>query len=272
MRSLTLAAIVALLLCSFVSSVAAEAPSLKERFEALSASKPGTQPTAENLAKIVELWRANEGKALLIIDSYLEGSLAIIEKAEKASDAGVEAKSDRVTVEQMHARALVGARAADAAFGRSMFSDYVSSFVGWTRAQQKQFRAGQGAFGEARKAAKAGDHAQAKAAAQRCIELAQPLGDWWGFAMGLSARGAAEQALGEHEKALASLSSARQIHAALGLRSSSYRNARAMATSLVELKRYPRAKVTIEAALSLARELKDEKGVAELTALQGKLK
>ncbi|MEM7164758.1 MAG: hypothetical protein AAF581_04800 [Planctomycetota bacterium] len=232
----------------------AEPPSLKDRFEALA--------VAGDVEEIAKLWRANEGRTLLVIDSYLEGSLGMIEKQDQP---------DPAKIAEMHARALLGARAADVAFGRSIFSDYTASFVGWTREQQKQFRAGQGAFGEARKAAKAGEHAKALAAAQRCIDLARPLGDWWGLAMGLSARGAAEQKLGKAEAALASHSDARLVHASLGLRSSAYRNARSIATLLVELERLPRAAVAIENALVLAREFGDAAGEIELLQLRANL-
>ena len=239
-------------LAAFAPAAVAEPPSLKEQFEKLA--------DAGDVDAIAKLWKQNEGKTLLVIDSYLEGALKVIETTKE------DAKPDLAKVAQMHKRALIGAAAADKAFDRTMFSDYTSSFVGWTRDQQKQFRAGQRAFGDARKAAKAGEHEKAREAGQRCIDLAAPLGDWWGFAMGLSARGAAEQQLGEDEKALASLSSARQIHTTLGLRSSAYRNAQAMVKLLVKLKRLPRATAVIENALSMARELSDKPGeVALLT-------
>ncbi len=231
-----------------VASVGRDPSDLTERFEALD--------DAGDRAGIVELWRAHPYDALPVIDSYLEGSLAAIEAdpAKRGSD----------EIEALHARALRGARAADQAFGRAIFSDYAASFAGWTAEEGARFRRGQQAFGEFRAASKAGRHESALEHASACVELAEPLGDWWGTAMGLGGMGAALHALGRDAEALVPLSRARLLNHELGLAGSEYGNLRTLVDVLVALDKSSRAKVAIESALVLAELLGDEAGRAAL--------
>ena len=189
--------------------------SLKERFEKLDA--------AGDHAGVVALWRANPFGTLYVIDSYLEGSLKLEEES---------STPDPDAVRALHARAMRGARAADEAFARPIFTDYASSFVGWTFEQKKRFRAGQAAFGRARQASKVKDYPKAAKEAETCIALARPLGDWWGTAMGLSALGEAKFHLARYEEALTAHAEARLLHHGLGLGGAEYRNLKSMASLL----------------------------------------
>lgn len=244
----------AMFLAMLITLGALPAQNLKERFEALDAKG--------DRAGIVALWKENPSRILSIIDSYLEGGLKILE-----GDA-----PDRKKVDAMYARAIRGALAADEATGRSIFSDYASSFAGWNAEQQKQFRAGQKAFGAHRTALREGKVAEALRLARECEKHARPLGDWWGTAMGLSGIGNCLERMGQPEQALTAHQDARLIYQNLGLRSE-LGNLTAMARLLVELDRKPRARVTIEKALVLAR--RSRRGantVKELEALLAKIK
>lgn len=225
---------------------------LKETFEALDAKG--------DRAAMVAFWNQHPGRALGIIDSYLEGGLKILEGE----------KPDREQVKAMFARALRGASAADEALGRCIFSDYASAFVGWTPEQQKRFRAGQKAFGDFRKAIRQEDGAdKALANATRCLDLARPLGDWWGMAMGHTGRGQALEKLGRLDEALAAHQTARLIYHDFRL-SSELGNLRSMARLLVKLDRKPRARVTIARAIKMAKAMgrRGERALAELEELR----
>ena len=222
-------------------------PSLKEQFEALDDQRDHDA--------VVALWRKHPGRALQVIDSYLEGSLAIWEKSR--ADGSDEIKA-------MHARALRGARAADEALGRPNIGDYTSAFVGWKDAEKKAFRQGQAHYKEAVMALREGNAEKALEAGRRCRDVARPLGDWWGTAMGWSAIGRAQARLGQAEPALEALSVSRLTYQGLGLDRSAYRCQLDMVPLLVELERYPRARYTIRSALVVAEQSGDTKGRARL--------
>ncbi len=230
---------------------AQDGPDLKTQFETLE--------TAGDHDGLVGLWRDNGYQALYVIDSYLEGSLGMVEKA---AEAGTEA--DSAAIQAMHARALSGARAADEAFGTIIFADYVTSFSGWSAEQQKQFREGQAAFGAARKAASEGNAADALDQARLCVAKAQPLGDWWGTAMGLGLEGSLLAQAGHHEEALVSLSRARLINQQLRLAGAEYGATRSMIESLLAIDKPARARAASERAIVLAELLGDTDGLAAL--------
>jgi tetratricopeptide (TPR) repeat protein len=238
--------------CLSLTTFAGAQQDLKKSFETLEAQ--GDRPA------LVAFWQKHPGRALGIIDSYLEGGLKILEGE----------APDKAKVQAMFARAVRGAASVDEAFGTSIFTDYATSFVGWTPAQQKRFRAGQKAFGAYRQAMRNADGAEkALGEASRCLDLARPLGDWWGMAMGHTGRGMALEKLGRYEEALAAQQEARQIYHSFRL-SSELGNLRAMARLLVKLERWPRARVTIERALIQARSMgrRGERAIKELEALQ----
>ena len=151
-------------------------------------------------------------------------------------------------------RALFAAESATAATGRPIFADYASAFVGWNAEQRRDFRAGQKAFGEAVQASRGGEHEASLTAARRCRELAEPLGDWWGTAMGLGAEGRALLALERAEEALVHLSRARLLNAQLGLAGSELGNAIAMADACEALGRWRRGIAALDGALRLCGE------------------
>jgi tetratricopeptide (TPR) repeat protein len=225
---------------------------LRKTFEELDAKK--------DEAGLREFWKKNADATLGVIDSYLEGSLKEIEK-----------KGDAKKIAEMQQLALRGAKAADAAHGTHIFADYASAFVGWDEAQRKSFRGGQKAFGKAGQALQNGDATAALAAAEECIALARPLGDWWGTAMGLSAAAEAQEKLGKAEAAADLHAQAWLIHRELGLRGDAYGNLSAMARLYAELGRTERARVSAERALEMARALGDAEGTGKLEELVKKL-
>ena len=103
-------------------------------------------------------------------------------------------------------------------------------------------------------------------AAVECRELAEPLGDWWGTAMGFGAEGQALAALGRHEQALVALARARLIHHDLGLFGSECRNLLGMLAALDALGRPTRADGVAARAAELAERLGDAEGLASLRA------
>jgi hypothetical protein len=246
------------LLCASALPTALASPAqnpvqqVRQRFEELDA--------LGDAAALREHWRAHEGLVLYAIDSYLEGGLKLLERS-GASEADEQVRAS-------YERALRGARAADEALGRTIFSDYASAFTGWNAEQRASFRAGQRAFGEANGLSKQGKHAEARARAQECIDRARPLGDWWGTAMGLSGVGAASEALGEHEQALDAWQQARLINEALGLKGEGYEATRGSARALSALDRRPRALRAIELGLAQALAFEDAAGRAELLELR----
>jgi tetratricopeptide (TPR) repeat protein len=213
---------------------------------------------AQDEAALAAVWREHPDLVLVTIDQDLEGSLALREQS---------AKPDEAALAAMHARALFGARAAVAAGLHPILADYAASFSGWNAEQQKQFRSGQQAFGKARAAAKAGKHEEALAAANECAALAEPLGDWWGTAMGFSAAGQALAALGRNEEALVALGRARTLHHDLGLSGSEYGNLKDMVKVTQSLGRASRVAELARQGAALGRALGDEQGAAELEKL-----
>lgn len=238
----------------FGASAALQGKDLKSRFEELDSKN--------DKAAIVNLWKENPHEALYVIDEYLEGALAKIEKGG--------ASADEIT--KMHERAIRGALLIDEALGRPFFSDYASAYVSFGPEQQKQFRAGQRASGAARQAMKKKDYENAKKEAQNCIDAARPLGDWWGAGTGYSALADAEDALGHKESALDAAQLARMIHQNLGFVQAEYHDIQVMARNLVELGRKARAKVVIEQGLAIAKTAGDKTGGAALLELQKKIK
>ena len=200
-----------------------------------------------------ELWLAHPTLILGTFDGDLERSLALWEKSPEASDA------ERIGA--LHERATWGARIASEATGRPIFADYAAAFIGWNDEQKLAFRAGQAAFGESRRHIQAAEFDAALESARECLDLALPLGDWWGTAMGYTAEGMALQAAGMHAEALVATGQARLLNAQLGLETPEYRNLLGLLAGLVELARWPRALVCANDAAALARRVNDEPGL-----------
>jgi len=226
-----LGSVLAVALCT----MPARAQDVKARYHELFA--------AADDAGLAELWRANPGAILVTIDSDLEGSLSVWEAAPDAPD--------RKAIAELQRRALWGARVATEVTGRSIFRDYCASFVGWTDEQKKSFRAGQGAYGAARKALEESRFDDALEAAQRCRTLAAPLGDWWGTAMGYSAEGRALKGLGRHAEALAASGQARLLYQALGLKRNEFSDLSNMVDCAIAAERWSRARVSADEALRI---------------------
>lgn len=258
---LTALALVALLATPTANSAPLATPSAQEQVDVR--AKFVELHAKNDEAGCESLWKQHPGEVLGAIDADLEGSLAAWEKNSAAPDVKA--------IAEQHARALWGAKLATQASGHPIFLDYASSFVGWTDEQKKDFRAGQKAYGRARSAMKAKDFAAAAAAGRECADLAAPLGDWWGLAMGLSAEGTALAAQGKPDEALAPLSQAALVYHDLGLIGDEYRTLRTLATALVEAKRPERAKAALARAIELADLVGDSNGRAALEAQLAKL-
>jgi len=243
------------LLLAVVFSATTSAQNVKATFEQLATKQAGNE--------IVELWKKAPFETLPTIDSYLEGSLKITE----ASDT-----PDQNAITSMHAKAMTGARAADKAFGSIIFSEYASSFTGWNREQQKQFRLGQQAYGNAGAAIKAKRFDAALAAGQDCVAKAQPLGDWWGTAMGYSAIGAAQKGLGDSEQALTAFTTSRAIYHDLRLGGAELKCTLEMAALLKQAGTTMRLKVTCQQGIALAEKLGNDSAKATLSTILANLK
>ena len=250
MRLTSLTLLIAVVVCGTVS-----AQNTKATFEDLVAKKAGNE--------IVELWKNSPFDTLPTIDSYLEGSLKLVETS---------GTPDQKAIDAMHATAMAGAIAADEAFGSVVFSEYASSFIGWNREQQKQFRLGQKAFANAGAAIKAERFKAALAAGQDCVAKAQPLGDWWGTAMGYSAIGAAHKGLGDSEKALTAFTSSRAIYHDLRLGNAELNCALEMAALLKQTGTTARGKVTCQQGIALAEKLGNSAAKAKLAETLASLK
>jgi hypothetical protein len=229
-------AIIPILLLSFgvgplqgQDASAPEGPSTQERYVTLS--------QAGDHAGLVELWRAEPESAVPVIDGDLEGSLSIWE------DAG---EGRRAEIDALVARAVAGAQAAVEATGRRRILDYVNSFAGWTDEQKLAFRGGQTACRAGSSALRDGDAETALGKGAECRSLAEPLGDWWGTAMGLRVEGGALAQGGDPEGAVTALSRGRLIFRELGLTSSALRMEVDLAGHLLDLGRDRRAAALIQ--------------------------
>ena len=220
---------------------------VKQRFEELDG--------AGDHAGVVKLWRENPYQVLYVIDSYLEGSLKRIETEEQV---------DQDQIRHMLERAIRGARAADEAFGGFMFSDYATAFAGWSPDEQFRFREGQKAYKNAQQSLRSADFEKALQYAKDSLQIAQPLGDWWGMAMALGVLGDAHEALGHYEAALDAHSRARVVNSSLHLLSSEYRNLHSISRCLSRLGRTLRAELVIARALECSVLLEDEAGRVDL--------
>ncbi len=236
------------LLFSCLLSGTAFGQTTKTKFEQLAAQE-NAQP------EMVQLWQQHPFETLSTIDSYLEGSLKLVESS---------ATPDQTVIKKMHTTAMRGAAAADKAFGTIIFSEYASAFAGWNGAQQKQFRAGQKAFREAQAALQAGQFEVALAAGQSCVDKATPLGDWWGMAMGYSTVGQANKALGKNEASLTAYTQSRSINHQLRLGRAELASTIAMVELLQQMNQPTRARVTCQQGLALAEQLGDAAIAAKL--------
>jgi hypothetical protein len=223
---------------------------VRQRFEQLDEAK--------DHGAVVQLWRAHPGESLGVIDSFLEGSLALVEGDKSVDPAQVAA---------LEARAQRGARAADEAFGTSIFSDYAASFAGWNATEQSRFRQGQSTFREASRALRGGDPGLALEKARASWELARPLGDWWGSAMALGLMAKAHATLGQQLEALDCAAQARLIDHDLRLFDAELADLLVMARAAIELRRVERARDCSSAGMLLARQLDDLKSQVRLAEL-----
>jgi hypothetical protein len=151
-------------------------------------------------AALVALWRAHPVRRWF--DRRVPRGFARQMEEARAKKQPVDEKE----IAAMHATALFGASCADEAFGTAIFSDYASSFVGLDEAQQYKFRRGQAAHKEAQALLREKKGAEALEHAKECAELARPLGDWWGTAMGVAAMGKAYELLDKKDEALSAYS------------------------------------------------------------------
>jgi hypothetical protein len=224
---------------------------------------------AGDSAGLVKLWRDNERLVLPTIDRDLEDSLAAWEAATKHGSLELDDETAK-KIGELTRRALFGAAAASEAFDRPIFADYASAFVSWSDGNKRDFRAGQAAFGEGRKALQDGELEAARDAGRRCTALALPLGDWWGTAMGLGLSGAAQLELGDTETALADLSRARLINQALGLSGAELQALGGMLACLEKLEHWARARTVCNVLISKSEGEERAALLARLESYEGK--
>ena len=220
-----------------------------------------TAAAAHDEEQLIALWRKHPDLVLVTIDRDVEGSLAMVEAAARSN-----AEVDEDALAALHERAAFGALCAERATGHPILVDYVASFRSWNLAERTAFRSGQAAHGKAREALRAGEFAQAQAAARECFELAAPLGDWWGSAMGLATLGEAQAAAGDHTSAISSLGRARLLYHDLGLAGAEMRVLTHLASSLQAKDRPERETEVVRNALDLAERLGATELAKELTA------
>ena len=236
-------------------TLASREDDLRTRFEGLDDKR--------DHAAIVKLWKEHPTEALGTIDAYLEGSLKLLEDNRDAAPD---------VILSMEARALRGAAAADEAFGTAIFADYAAAFGSWNADEQGRFRRGQALFGEASKALRSKNFDIGLSKATESLELARPLGDWWGTAMALCAMGRAHAGLGQPLKALECASQARLINHDLRLSSDEYTCLEVMTRAAEASGRNERALVSAQAASAFASQLGDAKGAADLEKVVVELK
>lgn len=236
------------------AQAAADPSAVQARYEALGSDA--------DHAGLVALWSEFPESAVPVIDRDLEGSLALWEEA---------GEEKRAEIEALLARAVRGAEAATEATGRRRILDYVTSFAGWNEEQNAAFRAGQQACGEGRRALAADDAATALGHGRNCQGLAEPLGDWWGTAMGLQLEGSALAAQGHDEAAATALARGRLIYRELGLTASALRIEADLAPVLLRLGRVPRAEAMIRDGRRTAERLDLEPLVERFRELEAAL-
>lgn len=238
--------------CSVIAvntSYAQDKPSTKMIFETL--DQKGEKES------IVTLFKENPADAVFVMDSYLEGALALYEEG-SASD---------IEIQSMFEQGLRAAKAADTAFNRRIFTDYAASFSGWNDSQKKQFRKGQKLYKEARKALSQKELEKALLIAEESRMASEPIGDWWGAAAAMALTGAAQRQLGNNQAALDSFGRARIIFQAFGMEKKLISTEIEMGRTLIKLQANLRAKVTLESALIRAQkagDIKSEKSIKPL--------
>ncbi len=219
--------------------------------------------------RLSELWSNAPQPVLWTIDADLERSLRLVEKLREGEGEGEPAgDSQKIQqeVEALRTRALFGARIAAEVLDRPLLADYAVSFAGWNRAQQIQFRKGQQTFGQAREAREAGDLERALELALKTVELAEPLGDWWGTGMGRSLAGRIAQQQGNSELALLESARARSIHRAIGFVGSEISDLIVLAEASLALGNRSRAAEAVRAGLKLAPEGSRDRAALEQLA------
>lgn len=212
---------------------------------------------ARDSEALTRMWMENPGRVLPTFDSDLEGSLSLVESGPTYGRDGTLVEPDEETarrIETLEQRAVFAARVAAELLDRPLLLDYAVSFAGWNRDQQVQFREGQKAFGMAGQALREGDLETAAQHAQRCTELAEPLGDWWGTAMGRSMSAQVALSREDHGTALLEAARARTIHHGLGLTSSEAGNLLVLGEAALALGRRERAAEAARAGLALSPE------------------
>lgn len=204
--------------------------------------------------RLAEHWRSAPGRVLGTIDQDLEGSLALVEKLREAGDEAEGMDTERERIKALRERAIFGAQVAASAIDMPLLADYVVSFAGWNREQQLRFREGQKSYGEARAAQDAGDLERALGLAQRTTELAEPLGDWWGTAVGRSLTARLALETGDHGLAQLEAARARSIHRSIGLFGAEARDLLTLGEASLALGQRGRAAQAARAGLELSPE------------------
>ncbi len=188
-------------------SVALVAPAEEGSGDAMAKIRLQTMLLAGDEGMVVATFKRYPGQTLPFIDSYLEGGLAMIEKAEKA-EAGKQAGDAHPDAQQSFRMGIRFAKLADTAFGGTDFSEYANAFASWSPSEQKSFREGQRLFKEGMRLAK-DEPAKAIDTLDRSLRLAETLNDTWGQIMAQGALAELYLAAGGEEQAAKAEQSAR---------------------------------------------------------------
>jgi len=162
---------------------------------------------AESEAPVIQTFRRHPNRVLPFIDGYLEGGLALLEKATEDGTAEKDMLPDDVS--EKYTLALRFAALADRAFGETIFTEYAANFVGWSPQERERFRTAQRLHREGREAFES-DPERALRLYRQSFLLSESVGDHWGMAMnqdGIAAAGGRTDRLDEaHEAAIKAVS------------------------------------------------------------------
>lgn len=161
---------------------------------------------------IAQRFKRHPGEVLPFIDEYLEGGLAMIEKAPADAAAAQRALDS-------WRRGIKYAEIANQAFGEVVFVEYAAAFAGWTPQEQLRFREAQKEFRESRQKSK-DSPADAIAGYRRSLAIADGLGDYWGVAMNQLAIAQASKELGRMQEGHDAALKAMELFGRLQLRPS----------------------------------------------------
>jgi tetratricopeptide (TPR) repeat protein len=166
--------------------------------------------------------------------------------------------------------ALKAAERADAVFQVDAYSRYVGAWQAWTPGQRRQFREGQEAHAEGRAKQREKDYDAARAAYERSLDLADPLGDLWGTAQAEQALGDLAMGRGDFDEAIRRHLRALEIFGSLR-HTGMLRSCRALGAAYEKTDRLADARAVLERMVAAAKEAGREEAAAPVKADLGRI-